>query len=107
MKQLSMTPPIYWKPLTHYTSATLRSTTNAPSVSMSGLVRQPSCFIPRRPAVADDIVTSCEGSNDNNPHIDNDAAMCGMCGKWFYGTVVPAHDRMDILAMIKRGDFDA
>jgi hypothetical protein len=55
--------------------------------------------------VADDIVTNCEGGNDARTPWDNGAVICAMCGKWFAGYVVPPHDRMDILAMINRGDF--
>ena len=55
--------------------------------------------------MADDIVTRCEGGNDTRTVWENGAVMCAMCGKWFAGDVVPPHDRMDILAMLRRGDF--
>ena len=54
--------------------------------------------------MADDIVTDCEGVGFG--HRDGVAVMCAMCGRWFVGHVAPPHERLDILAMIKRGDFD-
>ena len=54
--------------------------------------------------MAEEIMIPCEGIGSG--HRDGIAVMCQMCGKWFVGDLAPPHSRMDILAMINRGDFD-
>jgi hypothetical protein len=48
------------------------------------------------------LFVSCEGSGgDLNP-----GGTCKMCHAWYPGhQVAPCHDRPDIIAMLKRGDY--
>ncbi len=57
------------------------------------------------------IIVPCEGSNGVG-HPMHPGVMCQMCGNvWPQFPIpgmynqVPAHDRLDILAMLERGDF--
>lgn len=65
--------------------------------------------MPKKPK-PEPILIPCEGSGARG-HItfgDDYVVLCAMCGKtfWATGSIVPQHDRNDILAMLQRGDFD-
>ena len=51
---------------------------------------------------SDSLMIRCEGSGAPN------VGYCQMCAATFPGApTIPNHDRMDVLAMLARGDFDA
>jgi hypothetical protein len=56
------------------------------------------------------LTVPCEGSGAPGHLLLGDAGLCTMCGHAFDpddNGAMPAHDRLDIIAMINRGDFDA
>jgi hypothetical protein len=46
------------------------------------------------------ILIRCEGSGSANP------GWCPMCATVFAADPIPEHARLDVLAMLDRGDFD-
>jgi hypothetical protein len=59
---------------------------------------------------ADPIVIDCAGSHAQGIAENRGEVMCPMCGHWFPGwdgtNELPGHRRLDILAMLARGDFE-